>query len=112
MFVAMDSTRRVHHLIVYSGGPKVPFRGGRVDAAVSNAPGVPEPQQPLNSHITSFARQGFTQQEMIALVACGHTFGGVQNVAFPSIVDPSTDPENTSGNVHFDSNFTQFDNKV
>ena len=49
---------------------------------------------------------------MIGLVACGHTFGGVQNVAFPTIVDPSTDPNNTSGNAHFDSTFTHFDNKV
>ena len=95
-----------------SGGPKVAYRGGRVDATEANAPGVPEPQQPIEEHIASFARQGFTQEEMIGLVACGHTFGGVQNVAFPTIVEPSTDPNNTSGNVPFDSTDVQFDNKV
>ena len=83
-----------------------------MDAAEANAPGVPEPQQTIDEHIASFARQGFTQEEMIGLVACGHTFGGVQNVAFPTIVDPSSDPDNTSGNSHFDSTFVQFDNKM
>ena len=78
----------------------------------ANAPGVPEPQQTLNEHVASFARQGFTQEEMIGLVACGHTFGGVQNTAFPTIVPPSTDPNNTSGAQHFDSTFVQFDNKM
>ncbi len=98
--------------LLHSGGPKVDFRGGRADATEANAPGVPQPQEDLQSHIASFARQGFTQEEMIGLVACGHTFGGVQNAAFPDIVPPGDDPENTSGNVHFDSTFVTFDNKV
>jgi hypothetical protein len=54
-----------------SGGPEIAFRGGRVDAVGPNNPGVPEPEQSLDSHIASFARQGFTQTEMIGLVACG-----------------------------------------
>jgi hypothetical protein len=54
-----------------SGGPEIAFRGGRVDAEEPNAPGVPEPQQDIDSHIASFARQGFTETEMIGLVACG-----------------------------------------
>jgi hypothetical protein len=56
---------------VASGGPEIAFRGGRVDATEPNAPGVPQPQEGLDSHIASFARQGFTQTEMIGLVACG-----------------------------------------
>jgi hypothetical protein len=36
-----------------------------------NISGVPEPQQDLDSHIASFARQGFTKEDMIGLVACG-----------------------------------------
>jgi hypothetical protein len=56
---------------VASGGPEIAFRGGRVDATEPNAPGVPQPQESLDSHIASFARQGFTQTEMIGLVACG-----------------------------------------
>jgi hypothetical protein len=55
----------------FSGGPEIAFRGGRVDALEPNVAGVPEPQQDLDSHIASFARQGFTQTEMIGLVACG-----------------------------------------
>ncbi|KAJ6596113.1 heme peroxidase [Mycena sp. CBHHK59/15] len=55
------------------GGPEIAFRGGRVDAAVPNQPGVPEPQEGLDSHIGSFSRQGFTKEEMIGLVACGAT---------------------------------------
>jgi hypothetical protein len=59
---------------VASGGPEIAFRGGRVDATGPNSPGVPEPQQDLDEHIASFARQGFTQNEMIGLVACGYVF--------------------------------------
>jgi hypothetical protein len=54
-----------------SGGPEIAFRGGRVDAAEANPPGVPQPDQGLNAHIAAFARQGFTQTDMISLVACG-----------------------------------------
>ncbi|KAH8101415.1 heme peroxidase [Cristinia sonorae] len=94
------------------GGPKINFRGGRIDATTANTPGVPEPQQSLTEHIASFARQGFTQSEMISLIACGHTFGGVQHIAFPDISPASVDPENTSGNSRFDTTFTYFDNNI
>ncbi|KAJ7851197.1 heme peroxidase [Mycena leptocephala] len=77
------------------GGPEIAFRGGRLDAGEPNAPGVPEPEQGLDSHIASFARQGFTQTEMIGLVACGHTFGGVQHDPFPDIVGELNDPTST-----------------
>jgi hypothetical protein len=49
---------------------------------------------------------------MIQLVACGHTIGGVQHSAFPTIVPPSDNPMNTLGNVHFDSTFAAFDNHI
>ncbi|KAJ7860145.1 heme peroxidase [Mycena leptocephala] len=52
-------------------GPQIAFRGGRIDAAEPNKPGVPQPQQDLKTHIGAFARQGFTQTETIGLVACG-----------------------------------------
>jgi len=54
-----------------SGGPILKFRGGRVDALSPNNPGVPEPQQSIDEHVASFAKQGFTPTEMIGLVACG-----------------------------------------
>ncbi|KAF7368526.1 Peroxidase [Mycena venus] len=94
------------------GGPEIAFRGGRIDAASPNAPGVPQPQQDLKSHIASFSRQGFTQKEMISLVACGHTFGGVQHAPFPDIVPELNDPKNTESVAHFDSTFVGFDNNV
>ncbi|KAF8142799.1 heme peroxidase, partial [Mycena galopus ATCC 62051] len=92
------------------GGPEIAFRGGRIDAGVANAPGVPEPQQDLDSHIAAFARQGFTQTEMIGLVACGHTFGGVEQTPFPDIVAPTNGSSDTVS--HCDTTFVQFDNNV
>ncbi|KAF7336114.1 Peroxidase [Mycena venus] len=94
------------------GGPEIAFRGGRVDAGEPNLPGVPEPQQDLQSHIDSFARQGFTPTEMIGLVACGHTFGGVQHDTFPDIVPDLHDPGNLKSVAHFDTTFSHFDNNV
>ncbi|KAJ7614402.1 heme peroxidase [Roridomyces roridus] len=98
------------------GGPEIAYRGGRIDAIEANAPGVPEPQQDLRSHIASFARQGFTQTEMISLVACGrvslHSFGGVQHDPFPNIVNELNDPANTDDVAHFDTTFVHFDNNV
>lgn len=82
------------------GGPAIPFRAGRINA---NGPGpatVPEPQEDLQSHIDAFKRMGFTQSEMIQLVACGHTLGGVRSVDFPLIV-----PDDANGN-----GFGPFDN--
>ncbi|KAJ7853396.1 heme peroxidase, partial [Mycena leptocephala] len=94
------------------GGPQIAFRGGRIDAAEPNKPGVPQPQQDLQTHTSAFARQGFTQTEMIGLVACGHTFGGVQHAPFPDIVPEMNDPNNTESVAHFDSTFIHFDNNV
>ncbi|KAH8102130.1 heme peroxidase [Cristinia sonorae] len=94
------------------GGPKIAYRGGRLDASEPNAPGVPEPQQGIEEHISNFARQGFTKEEMIGLVACGHSFGGVQHITFPDIVPPMNDPTNLSGNAKFDTTFEKFDNKI
>ncbi|KAJ7188844.1 heme peroxidase [Mycena filopes] len=94
------------------GGPEIAFRGGRVDAVAPNKPGVPEPQQDLDSHISAFARQGFTKTEMIGLVACGHTFGGVQHATFPDSVPELNDTTNTQSVSHFDTTFVTFDNNV
>ncbi|KAH6611291.1 hypothetical protein Trco_001311 [Trichoderma cornu-damae] len=71
----------------------VPFRGGRVDAAGPGPSGVPEPQQDLPTHTMRFAKQGFDTSEMIALVACGHSVGGVHGVDFPEIVPNPAPPE-------------------
>ncbi|KAJ6589944.1 putative L-ascorbate oxidase [Mycena vulgaris] len=73
-------------------GPEIAFRGGPIRRA--------------------FARQGFTQSEMIGLVACGHTFGGVQHAPFPDIVPELGDADNTQSVAHFDSTFVHFDNNI
>ncbi|KAJ6577055.1 heme peroxidase [Mycena vulgaris] len=67
------------------GGPSIPFKPGRVMAAAAGPSGVPVPEGTLAQHIAAFQRQGFTATEMIGLVACGHTLGGVTAVDFPAI---------------------------
>jgi catalase (peroxidase I) len=69
-----------------NGSIILPFRAGRVDATGPGPTGVPEPQQDIETHTQIFARQGFNASEMIALVACGHSIGGVHGVDFPEIV--------------------------
>lgn len=98
--------------IEHCGGPEINFRGGRIDAKVPNNPGVPQPQDSLESHTEAFKRQGFNQTEMIGLVACGHTFGGVQGATFPDIVPEKNDPTNIQSNQLFDSTGVTFDNKI
>ncbi|KAF8891205.1 hypothetical protein BD779DRAFT_1468811 [Infundibulicybe gibba] len=68
---------RIRRRIVW--GPITPFRSGRIDAQIAEQPGVPQPQDPIESHLASFQRQGFTPLEMTTLVACGHTLGGQQH---------------------------------
>ncbi|KAG5653854.1 hypothetical protein H0H81_009933 [Sphagnurus paluster] len=89
------------------GGPIIPFRGGRVDATKAGPDTVPEPYEDLEDHIESFKRQGFTKTEMIGLVACGHTLGGVRKVDFPDII-----PESGPDFENFDRTEFKFDNAV
>ncbi|KAK7019051.1 peroxidase [Favolaschia claudopus] len=71
------------------GGPIVPFRGGRIDANAAGPLGVPDPSDSLESLTNNFAKQGYNVSEMIQLVACGHTLGGVRFPDFPTIVEGS-----------------------
>ncbi|KDR69064.1 hypothetical protein GALMADRAFT_230872 [Galerina marginata CBS 339.88] len=71
-------------------GPSLPYRGGRRDATGPGREGVPRPQQDLASHTETFRLQGFTPTEMISLIACGHTLGGVRSGDFPNLVDAKT----------------------
>lgn len=91
------------------GGPVVPVRGGRVDATSAGSPGVPQPQNAISLFINQFSRMGFTQSEMIGLVACGHTIGGVHTTEFPALVPAGTAP---NGESALDSTPDVFDNKV
>lgn len=71
------------------GGPTIPLRGGRIDSWQAGATGTPEPQNDLPTFVEMFRKQGFNQTEMIKLVACGHTMGGVRSSDFPALVPPN-----------------------
>ncbi|KAH8894675.1 heme peroxidase [Thozetella sp. PMI_491] len=90
----------------------VPLKAGRVDATAPGPSGVPKPEESLESHTASFARQGFNATEMIGLVACGHSVGGVHGVDFPQIVDIVNDTRRDDNTVGFDSSIEIFDNRV
>ena len=90
--------------VVGCGGPVFPYSAGHIDATVAGPATVPEPQQDLATHIESFRQQGFNETEMIALVACGHTLGGVRQVDFPLIVtDTSIDVDTFDTTPAFDN---------
>ncbi|KAJ6479014.1 heme peroxidase [Mycena sanguinolenta] len=91
--------------VVGCGGPAIPFRGGRIDAAEAGPETVPEPQQDLASHTASFQSQGFNETEMISLVACGHSLGGVRQADFPLIVteDVPTGVQTFASTAGFDN---------
>ncbi|KAF7343119.1 Peroxidase [Mycena venus] len=92
--------------LVAAGGPLIPFRGGRIEARSAGPFGVPQPQESLKSHTDAFRRQGFNTTEMIQLVACGHSLGGVRNPDFANMV-----PED-GAHKFFDSTQATFDNNV
>jgi hypothetical protein len=92
------------------GGPIIPFRGGRIDVWEAGGQGSPEPQHDIETLTENFRKQGFTKEEMIKLVACGHTMGGVRSADFPQLVAPNP---SSSVTVITDFDTTQnFDNKV
>ena len=89
-------------------GPAIPFKSGRIDATEAGPVGVPLPQNSLFTFQNQFSRVGFNATEMIQVVACGHTLGGVHASNFPQIVPPGSAPNDV---VHFDST-TKFDEKI
>ncbi|KAL9113513.1 MAG: hypothetical protein Q9227_002250 [Pyrenula ochraceoflavens] len=95
------------------GGPQIPLRGGRIDAAGPGRSGVPEPQTNLEETLSEFASAGFNREDAIGLTACGHTMGKVHNGGFPTVVNSSAiTPDNTGGGVSFDSTPYAFDDHV
>ena len=91
------------------GGARMPFRAGRVDALEAGPAGVPEPSTPLEATRARFAGAGFSEADMIALVACGHTLGGVHSRNNPHITGLDPTPDTVTG---FDSTSDSFDNRV
>ncbi|OQU99621.1 hypothetical protein CLAIMM_05231 [Cladophialophora immunda] len=91
------------------GGPIVPVRAGRVDATGPGPVGVPQPTDPMPQMIGEFRRMGFSPEEMVAMVACGHSIGGVHSAEHPDIVPPYSTP---LGVQDLDSTNATFDNAV
>ncbi|KAL9097276.1 MAG: hypothetical protein Q9165_000703 [Trypethelium subeluteriae] len=92
------------------GGPRIPYRGGRIDATGPGASGVPAPDTDLATTLSFFANAGFNQVDSIKLTACGHTLGSVHHGGFPTVMDNSTvSPNNTQGAGHLDSTNAEFD---
>lgn len=92
------------------GGPVIPLRLGRKDATAGGSSGVPQPQNSLGTFRSQFDRMNFrTDTEMIQLVACGHTLGGVHTAEFPDLVPQGT---GVNGQVGFDTTVAAFDNRV
>jgi len=95
------------------GGPKLPYRGGRIDATGPGPSGVPAPDTDLPTTFQYFANAGFNKIDAIKLTACGHTLGSVHHGGFPTVVNNSTvTPNNTQGASHLDTTNAQFDIRV
>ncbi|KAF4963061.1 hypothetical protein FSARC_8892 [Fusarium sarcochroum] len=93
------------------GKTKIPFRYGRLDADEAGPFGVPEAHSSLDTTLNRFKAAGFNKEEMITLVACGHTLGGVHSNDFPQIVPGSQNMYNDTVEP-FDSSPHEFDNKI
>lgn len=95
------------------GGPVVPIRGGRKDATGSGPSGqIPDAANAIGIFRNQFTRMGFASvnnTEMIQLVACGHTLGGVHAAEQPLIINSGEFPNNYA---HFDTSVASFDNKI
>ncbi|KAF5025728.1 hypothetical protein F66182_2195 [Fusarium sp. NRRL 66182] len=92
-------------------GPKIPFRAGRVDLMKAGPAGVPEPHTNLDETLKAFTKSGFSKQDMVALVACGHAVGGVHHVDHPDVTGISVDAGNYTS-VPFQEDNSRFHNGV
>ncbi|KAK7213785.1 hypothetical protein V2G26_020963 [Clonostachys chloroleuca] len=94
------------------GTTRIPFRAGRVDAKGAGPAGVPETDTPLGTMLERFAMAGYNQEDMITLVACGHTLGGVHSHDHPDIVPGESGNRYNDTVVKFDTTDGEFDNAV
>lgn len=63
----------VYSAVRNCNGPFIPIRVGRIDATEAGPEGVPEPQDNITSIVNQFTSMGFNQQDMIQMIACGHS---------------------------------------
>jgi hypothetical protein len=88
---------------------RVPLRLGRKDATEAGIKGVPEAHTDLDTSRKRFATMGMDEADMITLIACGHSIGGVNSVDHPEIVSGPVSPENKAS---FDTTKGAMDNQV
>lgn len=91
------------------GGPILSVRGGYVDATEAGDSGVPQAGNSLPVLIQQFDRMSFNATEMIELIACGHSMGGVHNRELPQLVPNGT---GVNGEASFRSTVATYDNLV
>lgn len=90
------------------GGPSIPIRTGRKDASTAGPLGVPEPEDSQRGFKKTFARMGFSTQDMIKMTACGHTLGG----AHPQLSLPIAGLAGEAAALNFDNTPTRFDHNI
>ncbi|USP76462.1 uncharacterized protein yc1106_03736 [Curvularia clavata] len=91
------------------GDMRVPLRLGRKDATKAGIKGVPEAHTDLDTTRKRFATASLSEVDMITLIACGHSIGGVHSVDHPEIVSGPVSPENKAS---FDTTLGALDNMV
>jgi hypothetical protein len=91
------------------GDMRVPLRLGRKDATEAGIKGVPEAHTDLDTTRKRFATMSLDEAEMITLIACGHSIGGVHSVDHPEIVPGPVSAENK---LSFDTTLGVLDNNV
>lgn len=88
---------------------RVPLRLGRKDAAEAGIKGVPEAHTDLETTRNRFATASLNETDMITLIACGHSIGGVHSVDHPEIV---SGPVSADNKLSFDTTKDVLDNNV
>ncbi|KAL1801263.1 hypothetical protein ACET3X_001605 [Alternaria dauci] len=88
---------------------RVPLRLGRKDATEAGIKGVPEANTDLNTTRSRFETAGLSETDMITLIACGHSIGGVHSVDHPEIV---SGPVSALNKATFDTTSGVMDNNV
>ena len=88
---------------------RVPLRLGRKDATEAGIKGVPEAHTDLDTTRKRFETASLSETDMITLIACGHSIGGVHSVDHPEIVSGPVSAENKAS---FDTTLGVLDNNV
>ncbi|KAF2023935.1 heme peroxidase [Setomelanomma holmii] len=75
------------------GKMRVPLRLGRKDATEAGIKGVPEAHTDLATTRKRFETASLHEADMITLIACGHSIGGVHSIDHPEIVPGAVSAE-------------------